>query len=71
MKYKTPFLIIAAKVFATSLSAQDGKLLVPPIKVFEGGEQDYSKTRWSEAAEALEIVVENIPSYVDSRKYLT
>ena len=69
MKTKFFFLIIAA-FFATSLSAQDGKLLRAADKSFEAGEQDYSKKRWSEAAESLEIVVENIPANVDSRKYL-
>lgn len=69
MKTKLFFLIIAAFV-AVSVSAQDGKLLRAADKSFDAGEQDYSKKRWSEAAESLEIVVENIPIYVESRKYM-
>lgn len=69
MKTKFFFLIIAACV-ATSLSAQDAKLLKAADKSYEAGEQDYSKKHWSDAAESLEIVVENIPATVDSRKYL-
>lgn len=70
MKTNLILIIVIAFFSATSLNAQDARLLKASDKSFDAGEQDYSKKRWSEASASLEIVVENIPISVDSRKYL-
>lgn len=69
---KTNLILIIAIAFlsATTVNAQDSRLLKASDKSFDNGEQNYSKKRWTEASESLEIVVENIPVSVDSRKYL-
>ncbi len=70
MKKNLLLLIFAGLFFTTYASAQDSRLLKAADKSYEDGENDYNKKRYKEAAESLEIVVENIPVNTDSRKYL-
>lgn len=70
MKKNLLLLIFAGLFFTTYVSAQDSRLLKAADKSYEDGENDYNKKRYKEAAESLEIVVENISVNTDSRKYL-
>lgn len=70
MKKNLLLLIVAGLFFTTYVSAQDSRLLKAADKSYEDGENDYNKKRYKEAAESLEIVVENISVNIDSRKYL-
>lgn len=70
MKKNLLLLLLAGLFLTTYVSAQDSRLLKAADKSYEDGEKDYNKKRYNEAAESLEIVVENIEISAVPRKYL-
>jgi|AntAceMinimDraft_14_1070370.scaffolds.fasta_scaffold201464_1 hypothetical protein len=68
---KNIILLLFAVLFSTSyVLAQDSRLLKSANRSYDAGKKDFNKERFDEAAESLEIVVENINVRTDSRKYL-
>lgn len=58
------FVFISSDMFA-----QDSNILKAAEKSYKTGLSEYKKKKYSEASKSLIVVVENIPSDVDSRKY--
>ncbi len=70
MKKNLFLIVLVSVVFSGGLFAQSKALLKAADKSFDAAEKSYKRYYFDEAAESYEIVMNNIPISVDSRKYL-